>query len=161
MKTPELKPGQMITIAYFIGILVILFIVYRLLSKIGLVQTVKEKNDTVKEDKAVETLRTYDYFNPALYEGKTFKGLDIQTVNDYARALRSSMAGFGTDEEKIYSIFGSLPSKYAISQLSDIYQKQYSFLSSMTDNLKADLLNELDAGEVKTLIDIINSLPNS
>jgi len=162
MKVPELKGGQMITLAYFVGILVVLFIVYRLLSKVGLVKTVAQQRTAAEQTAAVDMLRTDDYFNPDYYKTAKYKQLGTNTANQYAKDLRSAMAGVGTDEELIYSTFGKLANKAQISEIADQYRSIYGFpFYIMSDNLQADLLDELTKEEVSNMMNIINQLPNN
>jgi hypothetical protein len=161
MKVPELKGGQMMTLAYFIGILVALFIVYRLLSKVGLVKTVAQQRTAAEETAAVEMLRTDEYFNPDYYKTQKYKQLGTNTALQYAKDLRDAMAGLGTDEESIFTTFGKLSNKAQISEIADQYRGLYGFpFYIKSDNLQADLLDELTKSETATLMNIINQLPN-
>ena len=162
MNAPELKANQMITIAYFIGIIIVLFIVYRILNSVGLVKTAADKKNEEVKKAAVATLRTEEYFNPDYYADKSFHSLDIDTAILYAKQIRAAMMGLGTDEESLYTIFGQLPSKTAVSQVAYQYKRQYGFpFYIKSDNLKVDLLNELTPAEVETLMNIIDKLPNT
>jgi hypothetical protein len=162
MKVPELKGNQMITIAYMIGIIVALYIVYKILNSVGLLKTPADKRADEVKQAAVAAIRVEEYFDPDYYSDKSFHSLDVDTAIKYAKDLRTAMQGFGTDEESIYTIFGNLPSKTSVSQLAWYYKRQYGFpFYIMSDNLRVDLLNELTPAEVQTLMDIINKLPNT
>jgi hypothetical protein len=154
-KTPSLSGGQMLTIAYFIGILVILFVVYKTLKGLGLIKD-------LKKDAAVEDIRTSDYFNPDYYKDKSFQHLGEQAGELHAKELFNAMNGFGTDEEAIYAVFGKLYNKLNVSELSDYYRQQnahwYNF--DLGKDLQTDLLNELNDTEKQTLWAIIEKLPN-
>ena len=162
MKAPELNTNQMVTIGYFIGILIILYIVYKILNAVGLLKSQADKRDDALKAAAVTSLRLDSYFDPNYFQSvNNYNGLSVGDATDKALSLRNAMAGIGTDEEKIYSIFGGLPSKTAISEVSNRYKDQYGFpFYIMSDDLKTDLLNELDATEVTTLMSIIDSLPD-
>lgn len=160
MKIPD--TNKLMSIFMLIGIIVALFIVYKVLNSFGLVKTAAQKRDIVKNKAAVSDIRVDQYFDPDYYSDKSFHGLDVDVAIETAKHLRNAMAGLGTDEEAIYAIFGHLPSKTAISQLSYYYKRQYGFpFYIMSDNLRVDLLNELNAEEVKSLMDIIDNLPES
>jgi hypothetical protein len=160
-KTPTLKGGQMITIAYFIGIILILFIVYKLLGKIGIVKTSAKRQAEKTAGKSIDQLRTDDIFNPDYFKGKTFKQLGNNTAKKYATDIRNSLAGFGTNEETIFSTFGKLDNKIQVSEVVNQYKLLHGFpLYIMSDNLQSDLLDELTKTEVSTLMNIINNLPN-
>jgi hypothetical protein len=162
MKAPELNTNQMVTIGYFIGILIILYIVYKILNSVGLLKTPADKRDDALKAAAVTSLRLDSYFDPSYFQSvTTYNGLTVNDATSKALALRNAMAGLGTDEEKIYTIFGGLPSKTSISEIANRYKDQYGFpFYIMSDDLKADLLNELNATEVSTLMSIIDGLPD-
>ena len=155
MKVPDLKGGQMLTIAYIIGILVILFIVYKVLGKIGLVKTVAAKKEEAAEEAAATSIRAMKQFQPLYLKDKlaTYKTLG-STAKFYAAQLMKALSGFGTDEETVYSVFGKLQSKDNIAEVAAYYLQDYN------RSLQSDLLNELDDSELLTLTKIINKLPN-
>ena len=153
MKVPSLKSGQMITLAYFIGILVILFIVYKILGAVGIIKTRAKKLKVKEEAKAETELRASEYFNPLFLKDKlsSYKPLK-DSAKSAAHNLRNAMSGFGTNEEGIYTTFGRLKNKYNISEVSLYYLQEYK------RDLLTDLLDELTAAEQVTLFDIINKL---
>jgi len=154
-KVPELKGGQMITIAYFIGIIIILFVVYKILAATGLIKTQAKKKEEALKDAAVDTLRTDDIFNPEYYFNKKFQSLGNQYITAYSNELRKAMTGLGTDEEAIFVVFGNLKNKCNVSELAAGYKYKFN------RNLKTDLLNELSEKDAATLIGIVNKLPNT
>ena len=156
-KVPELKGGQMITIAYFIGILVILFIVYKILAATGLVKTAASKKIDAAENAAVDTIRTSDIFDPeyAREKGRKFLPLGTQKLAVYTEELRKALRGWGTDEEAIFVVFGNLYNKVNVSELAATYYDKYKV------NLKTVLLNDLSKEDAATLMAIINKLPNN
>lgn len=153
MKTPDLKSGQMITIAYLVGLLVVLFIVYKLLIKVGLIKSPAKKRAQAEAEAAVEMLRTDDYFSPDYYKGRQFKSLGSNQANLFAQQIRKALRGFGTNEEELYTTFSKLYNKCNVSEVAESYQLQYK------NNLQADLLNDLNDKEVAELMNIINGLP--
>lgn len=156
MNIPTLKGGQMTTIAYIIGILVLLFIIYRILGKIGLVQTKEKQRKEAEKTEAMTELRNDDYFNPLYYKGKTYKHLGEALGQKYAGDLNIAMRGAGTDEELIMVTFGKLYNKVNVSEVAAHY-----YLKTKGRDLQTDLLNELSEKEVVQLMNIINSLPNN
>jgi hypothetical protein len=148
-KAPELNTNQMITIAYLIGLIVVIFVVYKILKGLGLIKD-------AQKDTAVEDLRTTDYLNPDYFKGKQgdFRSLGADAAILHASELRAAMQGFGTDEEAIYAVFGKLYNKVNCSELAATY------LQGFGDDLQTDLLNELTDSEKQTLWDIIKKLPN-
>jgi hypothetical protein len=159
METPD--SGKIINIAMLIGLVLVLFIIYRIMASVGLIKTSSSKANDVKKAAAVTDLRTEQYFDPEYFRSvSSYNGLTVEQANSYATQLRAAMAGFGTDEESIFTLFGKLPSKISISEIANRYKDQYGFpWYTMSDNLQNDLLNELTPSEVETLMSIINKLP--
>ena len=154
MNTPD--SGKIINLVTIIGVLLMLFIIYKVMASVGLIKTSASKKEDAAKAAAVTDLRINEYFAP---ENNT-NVLTTEMAQSYAKQLRSAMAGLGTDEEAIFTIFGKLPNKTAINQISLEYKNQYGFpFYIMSDNLQDDLLNELSASEVTTLMTIINNLP--
>lgn len=147
---PELKTGQMITIAYIIGIVIILYVIYKVLGKIGLVQTKESK----EKDKATSEILTNDYFSAEYALKRYYKSLGKDKALEYAETIRKALKGFGTDENQLFITFGKLYSKCNIAEIATIYNKKYG------RDLQADIANELSAKEKVQLLNIINSLPN-
>jgi hypothetical protein len=160
MNVPELKANQMITIAYFIGIIVILFIVYKVLAGVGLVKTAAAKKVEAQKATAIEDLQTLDYWNPDYWTTSKSKLMDGAKAKDLSDKLFNAMAGLGTDEQTVYAVFGSLTNKTQISQLASFYKLNNGFLTGLTGSLQVDLLNELNDKEVLHLMQIVNKLPN-
>ena len=154
-KVPKLEGGQLITIAYFIGILVILFIVYKILAATGLVKTAAAKKEDAEEKLAVDTIRTSDIFDPEYArQNKKFTPLGTHKLAVYTEELRKALRGWGTDEEAIFVVFGNLNNKCNVSELAATYEEKYK------DNLKTVLLNDLTKEDAATLMSIVNRLPN-
>ena len=153
--------GKVINFAMLIGLLIVLFIVYKLMAAVGLIKTGAAKKEEVAGAAAVTSLETFDYFNPDFYMGKTFSGLSLEQADVAAKNLRKAMRGIGTDEELIYSTFAGLKCKMNISQVADLYKQDSGILGLGSDNLQNDLLNDLKPTEVTKLMTIINKLPNN
>lgn len=158
MEAPD--SGKLINAVTVIGLILVLFIIYRIMASVGIIKTVASKKEEAAKAAAVTDLRINDFFNPEYYQHFGTQPLSDETGKTYAKALRSAMAGIGTDEEAIYTVFGKLPNKTAISQIAWEYKQQYGFPFYIKgDNLQDDLLNELTPAEVETLMNIINKLP--
>jgi hypothetical protein len=153
-KVPELKGGQMLTIAYVIGIIVILFIVYKLLQKVGIIKTAAARKLETDKVVSTEAVRTSDIFDPTYFAKVNHTTIGLSKANMYAEELHNAMVGWGTDEEAIYATFGKLYNKVNVSEVAAAYQVNYS------QDLQSDLLNELSEKELVPLWDIINKLPN-
>ncbi len=131
-------------------IFIILFLVFKLAGKVGLIKTKADK----EREKAVESLTTSVYFNPSYYKGKSSKPLGVSIADALAKDVRKSLKGFGTNEDLLYSTFAKLKSKTNISELADTYNVKYR------SDLKADIMKDLNDKEKSKLMFIINSLPN-
>ena len=154
MKVPTLKSGQMLTLAYFIGILVVLFVVYKILGAVGIIQTRKKKLRLASEEKAETALRATEYFDPNFLVGRMEGYAALNSVAaQHAQTLRNAIAGFGTNEEAIFAVFNRLKSKYNIAEVA--YRYKYHF----NRDLLTDLLDDLNDAEQVTLFNIINKLP--
>jgi hypothetical protein len=146
--------GKVIQVAYILGFVIVLVIVYKLLSAVGIIKTAKRKRSDKEQSEAIKMLRTDEYFDPTYYSGKKFKSIGGNAANLYAQNLRRAIRGIGTDEEMIYSTFGKLYNKCNVSEVASSYLLQYK------RDLQADLLDDLTKKEIATLMNIINGLPN-
>lgn len=131
-------------------IFIVLFLVFKIAGKIGLIETKKDK----EKKRAVETLTLLEYFNPAYFKNKSFKPLGSVISDALAVDIRKSIKGFGTNEDLLFSTFSKLKNKINISEVAEAYYKKYQ------SDLKADILKDLNDTEKEKLMFIINSLPN-
>jgi hypothetical protein len=153
MKIPE--TNKIMSIAILIGIVVALFIIYKILAATGLIKTSAKKKEIVLGEKSIAQLREDEYFDPKFFMGKKYKSLGYNTSMKYANMLRKALRGIGTDEETIYLVFGKLFNKINISEIAAAYVTTYH------SELQADLLNDLSEKDAIPLFKIINSLPNN
>lgn len=153
MKLPD--SGKLINIAIFLGIIVALFIVYKILGATGLVKTGAKKKEEAIESAAIDAIRTGDIFDPEYYRGRKFMSLGTGKISTYTEELRKALRGWGTDEEAIFAVFGNLYNKCNVSELAATYKEKYK------DDLKVALLNDLSKSDAATLMAIVNKLPNS
>jgi hypothetical protein len=145
--------NKIISIAYIAAFILILFVIYKIMSAVGLIKTGKSKRADKEKAVAVDMLRTDEYFSPDYSKGKTFKSLGSNAANLYAQHLRKAIRGLGTDEEMLYTTFAKLYNKNNVSEVAAAYLAQYK------NDLQTDLLNELTDKEVVQLMNIINELP--
>lgn len=154
MKIPD--TNKIMSIAMLIGILIALYLIYKVFSGLGLIKTGAKKKEEKIEKQVAEKLRSNEYFDSEL--ARNTKGYKSSFTKDQltkiVKGLYLAMYGVGTDEEKIYTIFSQLKNKLQISEISYYYNGMYK-----TD-LLTDLLNELTASEQVTLFNIIDQLPN-
>jgi len=159
MKVPELKGGQMITLLYIAGFAIALFIVYKILSAVGIIKTAKVKRAEKAQDIAISNVRSNIYFDPMYLKGKTstYKALK-DTATTAAIDIHDSIYGFlkiGTNAERIFSIFSSLQNKLNISEVALNYKLKYN------RDLRADLINNLSDQHILDLDNMLDKLPNN
>jgi len=156
---PTLKGGQMITLAYFIGILVLLFIVYKVLQKFGLIKTSAEKKALNVQQTAITTMRDEDIFDPYFIKDNKAGYTLLGTKADvYANDIHDSIYGFlkfGTNFEKIFSTFGKMQCKYNVSETALAYVIDFE-----GRDMRADLLNNLSDQHIADLMAMIHKLPD-
>ena len=154
MKLPD--SNKLISIAIFIGIIVALFIVYKILAATGLVKTSASRKEDADEALAIDTVRTADIFDPTYYfkfEGK-FKSLGNNKITQMSNELFKALVGPGTDEERIYIVFGNIYNKLNVSELAAGYKFKFG------RDLRLDLLGDLGKSDMATLMALVNKLPN-
>lgn len=153
MKVPD--TGKIISIVYIIAGLIVLLLIYKIMSGLGIIKTAKKKAKDKAESEAEEKLRSLPYFDPLL----TKKYPDYRPMGSQShvmvKELRKALKGLGTNEEALYNIFGRLKNKLNISELSLFYKVDYK------RDLGTDLMNELNDSEQLTLLKIIDKLPMS
>jgi len=152
MKVPS--SDKVISIAMIIGLLVVVFIVYKLLSGIGLIKTPAKKRAIKEKAEALNSMRTDEYWNPTYYKTQTYKSMNGPVIMKYSGDLHDALMGLGTDEEAVYNVFSKLLNKCNVSELAAAYQLKFG------RDLKTDLLNDMNDTEVATLMEIVNGLPN-
>lgn len=146
--------NKLMSAAYIVALLLILFFVYKILAGFGIVKTAKKKREQAAEEKAITDLRGVKQFTPEILpDGQGYKGLSAE-AQIYAETLRKAIRGLGTDEEAIYSIFSRLQSKRDLTEISTAYTARYN------RDLLSDLLNDLTDKEKAKLMSIINKLPS-
>lgn len=151
MQLPD--SNKLMSAAYIVALLLILFFVYKILAGFGIVKTAKKKKEKAVEEAAINDLRGVQYFTPDLLaNNQGYKGLSGQ-AQVYAETLRKAIRGLGTDEEAIYSIFSRLENKSQITEIATVYRSRYG------KDLLTDLLNDLTDKEKAKLMIIINKLP--
>jgi len=157
MITPSGLPdtSKVMNFAMLLGLLIVVFIVYKLMATVGIIKTGAKKREEAEKVVAVEMMRTDEYWNPSYSQGRTFKQIGSNAANVYAQTIRRAIRGPGTDEEAIYVTFGKLYNKANISEIASLYEQQYG------KSLQTDLLNDLSEKEIAKLMNIINGLPNN
>lgn len=151
MKLPETE--TITKTLYLFGALIALFLIYKIFSGLGIIKSKKKAIEQAEKKEAVEDLRTTDVFNPDYALKYTFNKIGNNAADLYAEQLRKAMRGMGTNEEIIFSIFGSLKCRGNISEIANRYYLKFK------RNLRADLLNELTDKESLQLNNLIKKLP--
>jgi len=134
-------------------IIVVLFIIYLVAKKFGLVKSSESIKADKEKAKNLDTLKQAKYFNPLYYQNIANKPLGELEAKEIAKDIYDAWGVFNDDEPAIYSAFGKLSNKTNISQLAEVYYNQYK------KDLRSDLLNGLSDSEQNTLMGVINTLP--
>ena len=155
MKVPD--TGKIISVVYIGAALIVVFLIYKIFAGVGLIKTTAKKKELSKRTEAEAKLRSSEYFNPLFLKGRLdqYKNKLGNQAKDYSGQLRKAIAGLGTNEETIFSIFGRLKNKWNIGEISMYYR------GSFNRDLLSDLLNDLTDKEQLILWDIINKLPEN
>ena len=153
MKTPD--TNQIISIAYIGAMLIVVFVVYKVFAGVGLIKTGAKKKVIAEQKEATTKLRALDYFDPLYLKNNMSGYTPMKSVKSQrlCKLLRDAIKGIGTDEEAIFGVFSQLKCKYNISELTSNYLAMYN------RNLLTDILNEFNAVEKTTLMNIIDQLP--
>lgn len=154
MNVPNIKKDEVMSLIYLAAILIFVFLIYKIFTGIGLIKT--KKKEQAKEEKlqAAENLRGSEYFDIGTVNKLPFKYQSLGELKKvYAKDLRQAIRGVGTNEEKIFTIFSRLISKYNITEIAATYRDEYN------RDLLTDLLNDLTAKEQVTLWGIIEKIP--
>ncbi len=157
METTSQAPdvGKIMSGLYIVAALIVLFVLYKILSAIGIIKTGEKKREEYKKETSLSDLRTMEQFNPSFKDTNVFTKVGLNFSNDAAEKLHKAIRGLGTDEESIYSTFATFKNKGNISEVASQYLLRYK------RDLRTDILNELTKKEVPLLMDIINGLPNT
>jgi len=151
MKLPETE--TITKTLYLLGALIVLFLVYKIMTGLGIIKSKKKEFAKIEKTEAVEDLRTSGYFNPDYCIQHIFAKIGNNAADLYAEQLRKAMRGFGTNEETIFTVFGSIKNKGNISEIANRYYLKFK------RNLRTDILNELTDKEKVELNNLIKKLP--
>jgi len=143
-------------IFYGISTLIIVWVIYLALKRIGLIKSATKIRAEKDEARALKELRNAEFFNPNLYKEDKYSLVNLlsnDVANQYAKDIKKSWGWFNDDEAAVYSVFRKMANKIQISQIADAYAQLY----------KADLLGDieyyLNAKERAFLWNIIDSKP--
>lgn len=167
MKAPELDNAQIKTIAFIIISIIVLYIVYVLLKRVGLIRTSKQKevakikDEQNKEKAEIEKqLLNADLLNPNFQNSSSVDQnllLSDAAANNYASTLHDSMRKFlgiiMSNANEAIGVFQELTYAPQVSQIAQAFEDQYglSLSSTIQDYFsKADLIN---------IYSIINKIP--
>jgi len=144
-----MKKFELIAIA--IGAIAVIFFLTKILQKLGIVKSKRKR----EQDENIEEFREADYFSPTFYKTVGAYNPITETEADiFAKAIRKSLRGFGTNEEELYSVFKQMKNKTNISQVAEMFGKKYR-----GKDMKSEIMNELNKKEISVLMGIINQLP--
>jgi hypothetical protein len=153
MKLPE---TQIISkVLYLIGGLIVLFLIYKIMTGLGLLKTRESKAKDILKENSLSDFRTMPEFNPVFKDKGIFVSIGLNAASLYAEDLHKAIRGIGTNEERIYTTFGKLKCKGNISEVASQYYLKFK------RDLRTDILNDLTDKEIVILTGIINTLPNN
>jgi hypothetical protein len=137
--------------AALVVIILVIIIVWRILGKIGLIESKEAK----RKKAAVEDLRSSPYFDPEYAKGRSFKQLGLPVAETIAKQVYRAKGVFNDDEESVYAAFAKLKNKAQISEVAQAFQSLYK------KDMQAYILGFLAEKEMEKLQLIINKLPLS
>ena len=155
MKTPKLPDTtKIIGIAQLAAILIIILVIYKILTSLGIIKSKKRKEKIAAKESADSDLASMPYFDP-LWLKKNFDGyVSLGSIGkSHVELLRAAMRLGASDQTKILSVFSRLHNKRNIAELTFYYNGAYK------RDLLTDLLKKLSKAQVVKLIQIINQLP--
>ena len=138
-------------IAYGVGLLLLLFIVYKFLQKIHLIPT--------QEDETARELGNKNFWSPSFYidaakQGKKPVILTQGSARRLSDEIWDSKGVFNDDEDAVYGVFRQLKNRAQISFLSEYFFRYknrdlYEFLNTFMSNEElaklSDRLSQLPA----------------
>lgn len=153
MKNVKIPPQ---IVAYALISIIVLWIVYQLMKKVGLIsdQVTRKKDKTIAAN--VQSIEQIPFWNPSLYQNSNYGYAVLMpndTIKSWAKDIHDSFGWFNDDEEQVYNVFRKLTNQIILSQLSDAYSKLYS------SDLLGDLKNYFDDKELSYLYTIISNKP--
>jgi hypothetical protein len=154
MKVPD--TNKLISIAIIIGIFVALYIIYKILDKVGIIKTGADKREEAAEESAKSELLASDLFKPGEFHPQigTYKSIGSTAAYSYADKIHQALRGVGTNEDLLFSVFLKLYNKVNISEIATAYALNYK------SDMGLDLADDLSKSEMVRLMEIINKLPN-
>lgn len=149
-----MKEGQQFEVLKWAVVIVILFVVYRVLKGVGLIQSAQEQKQEQQREQAV----TATIWNPNLHtnyvsvgEKKPVYLLRKAERDELARKLWNAKGIFNDDEEAIYAVFRSL--RYQTQVASIVL----SFKELFNQDLVTWLKSVLSDDEFTTVLNIISA----
>jgi hypothetical protein len=143
---------------YGVMLIIIVWIVFLLLKRVGLIKDAVTKKLEKDVENAVSEISNTNIFDPNLYKQSNYGYAHLpsnETVNAWVKGIKDSFGWFNDDEERIYSIFRQMNNKLTVSQVSDAYTQLYR------SDLFGDLRDYLNDRELAFLWKIIDSKPKA
>lgn len=136
---------------YVGAVVVIGFIIYKVLSSIGLIKTSKEREYAESKNTAQLDVMKLDYFSPSYYRGKKVS-ITQAGINSLADKFYDAVKGWGTNEDELAGVFAALKYKTDVSFLAEAYLKRHG------EDLRNRIISELDKTELVNLLYQLNDL---
>jgi len=158
MKIPD--SSKIINLATLLGLVVVLFVIYKILASVGLISTPASRKAAADKLAARQQLLSSEYFSPTYFHDHLGEYTSIGQDASYAYADRiyealGSISSITTDFDAIQGVFLSLNCKTNISEVAGGYAVNHSAY------LNKDLSDGLSDNKCLELMNIINKLPNT
>ena len=154
MKTPKLPDtAKIIGIAQLAAILIIILVIYKILTSIGIIKTRAKKQEKENKEAADTDLSKVVQFNPIYLKDKLSGYTSLGSIaGSHVKMIHDSMYKFGGGTV-ILSVFARLHNKLNISEISHYY------FAAFKRDLLVDIIRKLTKAEKVKLLQIINQMP--
>jgi hypothetical protein len=122
MKKPNIDPNIIIKASVS---LVGLFIVYKVLQKLGIIKTSEE----AKEEKQLANLESSNYWDFNKFLNTVPKGTLVLTqggASAYADDIYNAKGVFNDDEDKVFAVFRAMKTQSQVASLAKRFNQKYS-----------------------------------
>lgn len=151
--------------AYFLITVVVLFILYFTLKRIGIIRP----ESKAEKDAKAGAVKTLTNLNQMVIDFKEFKYWDPEYMNvipfglrlsynkatNIAKEIEDSWGWLNDDERRIYNAFSQVPKQRDIASVAYYYNDLFG------KDLRSDLIDRLNKDEMRNIWQIIQSKPRA
>jgi ABC-type transport system involved in Fe-S cluster assembly fused permease/ATPase subunit len=153
--------------AYFLITVVVLFILYFVLKRIGIIQSRAEtKAESKAKAEATKTLTNLNqmvidfkdlkYWNPDYMNAIPFGlRMSYDKATGIAKEIEDAWGWLNDDEGQLYNAFTKIPKQRDIASVAYYYQQLFN------KDLRSDLIDRLNKNEIRNLWQIIDAKPRA